>query len=312
MQQFALFLFGSGTSMLCQITILPEFSVIKRSAFISLVTFLSLCSAVVAQDATKSIPETAVAAGQFKTLVAAVKAAGLLDTLGGEGPFTVLAPTDEAFAKLPKGTVKSLLKPKNKKQLVEILKLHVAAGKLTSDMAEPGAEFPTLAGTPLKVNVKGKKIMVGSATVAKADIACSNGVIHVIDSVLLPFTPVDPKALVGNWSYVSAVKSGEKRTGDQLEGQLVKITPKSWTLEGNGGKFVMDYEIDAKSKPNKVKFTITESPFGEGMSTGGLVKMQGEQLVVCYSARGGDAPKEFASKEGSGVHMFVLKKEKAK
>ena len=284
----------------------------KRTALI--VTMAVMCfflsKQVLSQEtADKTIPETAVAAGNFKTLVAAVKAAGLLETLAGEGPFTVLAPTDEAFAKLSEGTVESLLKPKNKEKLVAILKLHVASGELTSSMAEPGGGFPTLAGTPLKVDIQGKKIMVGSATVLKADIACSNGVIHVIDTVLLPVTPVDPKMLVGKWTYSKAVNSGEKKTAEQLEGQSVEITLKSWTLNGEA-KFVMDYEIDSKATPNKIKFTITESPFGAGMSTGGLVKMEGDELVVCYAAQGGNAPTKFSSEADSGVNMFYLKKSK--
>lgn len=278
-------------------------------------TMAAMCTAVVKpgrtqETAKKTIPETAVAAGNFKTLVAAVKAAGLLDTLAGDGPFTVLAPTDEAFAKLPDGTIKSLLKPENKAKLVAILKLHVAGAALTSDMAEPGADFPTLAGTALKVDVKNKKISVGSATVVKADIACSNGVIHVIDSVLLPTIPVEPKMLTGKWTYTKSVKNGEKKDAKQLAGQSVDITPKTWTLNSDGGKFVMDYKIDAKANPRKIKFTITESPFGAGMSTGGVVKMEGDQLVVCYSPQGGDAPAKFSAGADSGFHMFYLKKQK--
>lgn len=261
------------------------------------------------EAAVKTIPETAVAAGNFKTLVTAVKAAGLLETLAGKGPFTVLAPTDEAFGKLPKGTVESLLKPENKEKLIAVLKLHVASGKLTSDMAQPDGEFPTLSGTPLRVDVQGDKIMVGSSTVVKADIACSNGVIHVIDSVLLPAMSIEPKAMVGKWTYTKAVKNGENKTAEQLEGQTVEITPKSWTLNGEA-KFVMDYKIDSKATPNKIKFTITESPFGAGMSTGGLVKMEGDVLVVCYAAQGGEAPTTFSSDVGSGVNMFYLKKTK--
>lgn len=257
----------------------------------------------------KSIPETAEAAGNFKTLITAVKAAGLLETLSGNGPFTVLAPTDEAFAKLPKGTVEALVKPENKEKLVAILKLHVAKGKLTSNMAEPNGQFPTLAESQLKVNVEDGKITVGGASVVKADIECSNGVIHVIDRVILPATSVEPKKLVGNWVYTKAVKSGENRTEEQLEGQSVDITEKTWTLNGDA-KFVMDYEIDDEGTPNKIKFTITESPFGAGMATGGVIKFDGEQLVVCYSARGGDAPESFASEAGSGVHLFYLKKSK--
>lgn len=257
----------------------------------------------------KTIPETAVEAGQFKTLVAAVKAAGLLDTLSGAGPFTVLAPSDDAFAKLPKGTVESLVKPENKDKLVAILKLHVASGKLTSDMAEPGGRFPTIAETPLPVEIADGKIKVGGANVVKADIQCSNGVIHVIDSVILPPSSLDPKALIGKWNYVKAIKNGIERTAEDLEGQSVTITEKSWTLNGPA-KFVMDYKIDTKASPNKISFTITESQFGSGMSTGGVVKMSGEELVVCYAAQGGDVPEDFKAGEGSGAHLFYLKKSK--
>ena len=137
-----------------------------RQTTLFLAIAMPLACSISANAQTKTIPETAVEAGQFKTLVAAVKAAGILDKLSSEGPFTVLAPTDKAFERLPKGTVKSLLKPENKDKLVAILKLHVAKGELTSDMAEPGGDFPSLAGL-LKVNVKGKKIMVGAATVAE-------------------------------------------------------------------------------------------------------------------------------------------------
>lgn len=282
----------------------------KRTAIVLALSILTLFASTLAtaQDA-KSIPETAVAAGNFKTLVAAVKAAGLLDTLSGAGPFTVLAPTDDAFEKLPKGTVETLLKPENKEKLVAILKLHVAAGKLTSDMAQPDGEFPTLAGKSLKVSVEDKKISVGAAAVVKADIECSNGVIHVIDSVLLPATPIDAKMLVGDWTYAKSVKSGEKKSGEALEGQSVSITEKTWTLNGEA-KFVMDFKIDSQATPNKIKFTITESPFGAGMATGGIIKMEGDQLVVAYAAQGGDAPTKFESEENSGVHLFYLEKKK--
>ena len=270
---------------------------------------LGLCLAQNSYGQEKSIPETAVEAGKFKTLVAAVKAAGLLDTLAGEGPFTVLAPTDDAFAKLPKGTVESLVKPENKDKLVSILKLHVASGKLTSDMAQPGGQFPTIANKPLSVQVADGKIKVGGANVVKADIACTNGVIHVIDSVILPAVELSPKDLAGKWTYSKAVKNGSERSEADLEGQSVEITEKTWTLNGDA-KFVMDYKIDSSSSPNTISFTITESPFGAGMSTGGVIKMEGDQLVVCYAAQGGDSPKAFKAAEGSGAHLFYLKKSK--
>lgn len=138
--------------------------------------------------AEKDIVDTAVAAGSFKTLVAAVKAAGLVETLKGEGPFTVLAPTDEAFAKLPKGTVEKLLLPENKESLVALLTYHVIPMKaMAADVIKlDGKGVKSVEGTEIPVMVEGKSVMVGKAKVTKTDIAASNGVIHVIDTVLMP------------------------------------------------------------------------------------------------------------------------------
>lgn len=134
----------------------------------------------------KDIVDTAVAAGNFKTLAAALKAAGLIDTLKGPGPFTVFAPTDEAFAKLPAGTVDDLLKPENHDKLVAILTYHVVAGKVMAKDVVKLHEAKTVNGKDVKIMAAGGKVMVDNANVVKTDIACSNGVIHVIDSVLLP------------------------------------------------------------------------------------------------------------------------------
>jgi uncharacterized surface protein with fasciclin (FAS1) repeats len=140
-----------------------------------------------AQDAKpKDIVDTAVAAGQFKTLAAALGAGGLVDTLKGAGPFTVFAPTDDAFAKLPKGTVEDLLKPENKAKLVAILTYHVVPAKAMAADVKDGASYKTVNGKALTASVKDGKVMIGGATVTKADIVASNGVIHVIDTVLLP------------------------------------------------------------------------------------------------------------------------------
>jgi len=134
----------------------------------------------------KDIVDTAVSAGSFKTLVAAVKAAGLVDTLKGKGPFTVFAPTDEAFSKLPKGTVSSLLKPENRDKLKTILTYHVVSGKvMSSDIAGKKMQAATVQGSKLAIDAT-KGVMVGGAKVVKADINTSNGVIHVIDQVLIP------------------------------------------------------------------------------------------------------------------------------
>jgi uncharacterized surface protein with fasciclin (FAS1) repeats len=132
------------------------------------------------------IVDTAVAAGSFKTLVAAVKAADLVGTLKGPGPFTVFAPTDAAFKKLPKGTLASLLKPENKAKLVKILTYHVVPGKvMAADLAGRTTAVATVEGSQVQVNGK-HGVRVNNARVAKADIVADNGVIHVVDKVLLP------------------------------------------------------------------------------------------------------------------------------
>ena len=137
-------------------------------------------------QAASDIVDTAVAAGSFKTLVAAVKAAGLVETLKGKGPFTVFAPTDEAFAKLPKGTVEDLLKPENKDKLVAVLTYHVVAGKVMAADVKAG-DVPSVEGSNITVAVDGGKVTLnGSSNVVATDVAASNGVIHVIDAVILP------------------------------------------------------------------------------------------------------------------------------
>ena len=134
----------------------------------------------------KDIVDTAVGAGQFKTLAAALGAAGLVDTLKGTGPFTVFAPTDAAFAKLPAGTVEMLLKPENKAKLTAILTYHVVAGKVMAADVVKVTSAKTVQGGSVAVKVTGGKVTIDAANVVTTDIAASNGVIHVIDSVLMP------------------------------------------------------------------------------------------------------------------------------
>lgn len=150
------------------------------------VMFLSLGAMARPKSASKDIVDTAVAAGSFKTLTAALQAAGLVDTLKGEGAFTVFAPTDEAFAKLPAGTVDELLKPENKAKLAAILTYHVVAGKVTAAQVMKINSAKTVNGEELAISTNGGTVMVDGAKVIKADIMCSNGVIHVIDTVLMP------------------------------------------------------------------------------------------------------------------------------
>jgi uncharacterized surface protein with fasciclin (FAS1) repeats len=152
-------------------------------------TFLALTAstflAMPAMAADKDIVDTAVGAGSFTTLVAAVQAAGLVDTLKGPGPFTVFAPTDDAFKALPAGTVEDLLKPENKDKLIAVLTYHVVPGKVMSTDLSNGMKAATVQGAEMTIMTEGG-VKVNAANVVTADIAASNGVIHVIDAVILP------------------------------------------------------------------------------------------------------------------------------
>jgi uncharacterized surface protein with fasciclin (FAS1) repeats len=162
---------------------------LKNLMFGAAVAALALSAGTDTRAQGKDIVDTAVAAGQFKTLAAALQAAGLVETLKGAGPFTVFAPTDEAFAKLPAGTVEDLLKPENKAKLTAILTYHVVPGKVMAADVVKVTEAKTVQGGSIKVSAMGGQVMVDNAHVVKTDIAASNGVIHVIDAVILPKTP---------------------------------------------------------------------------------------------------------------------------
>jgi len=156
------------------------------AAAVALVFSLPVGTYARPKAASKDIVETAVSAGSFKTLTTALQAAGLVDTLKGKGPFTVFAPTDEAFAKLPAGTVEDLLKPENKEKLVAILTYHVVPGKVVAAQVTKMNSAKTVNGQSLAISVNDGTVMVDNAKVVKTDILCSNGVIHVIDSVVPP------------------------------------------------------------------------------------------------------------------------------
>ena len=155
-----------------------------RTTLLATAASLAFAAAAFA-GAKKDIVDTAVSAGSFETLVAAVQAADLVDTLKGDGPFTVFAPTDEAFAALPEGTVETLLLPENKDQLVAILTYHVVPGKVMSTDLTDDMEATTVQGEAVTIDLD-NGVMVENATVTSADIETSNGVIHVIDTVILP------------------------------------------------------------------------------------------------------------------------------
>jgi uncharacterized surface protein with fasciclin (FAS1) repeats len=155
-----------------------------RTAVLALALSLSLSPAALAEAPNADIVDTAVGAGSFKTLAKALTEAGLVDTLKGKGPFTVFAPTDEAFAKLPKGTVEALLK--DKKKLTAVLTYHVVAGKVMAADAAKLTSAKTVNGQSIKISAKSGGVMINNAKVIKADIETTNGVIHVIDTVMLP------------------------------------------------------------------------------------------------------------------------------
>jgi uncharacterized surface protein with fasciclin (FAS1) repeats len=159
----------------------------KRRILLSLAVAGAIAACAPMAHKEPNVVDIAASNPDFSTLVTAVKAAGLVDTLKGPGPFTVFAPTNEAFAKLPKGTVETLLKPENKAKLVAVLTYHVVPGRVTSaDLAGKRVSVATVEGQKIHIDARHGKVMVNGATVTQADIMASNGVIHVIDKVLLP------------------------------------------------------------------------------------------------------------------------------
>ena len=159
--------------------------IVSKAAVVLAVVGLAIGSGF-ARASNQDIVDTAISAGQFKTLAAALKAADLVATLKGPGPFTVFAPTDEAFAKLPAGTVENLLKPENKAKLTAILTYHVVPGAVRAEQVTKLDQAKTVNGAMVKVTTKGGKVTINDATVVKADTAASNGIIHVINKVILP------------------------------------------------------------------------------------------------------------------------------
>jgi uncharacterized surface protein with fasciclin (FAS1) repeats len=159
---------------------------VKTASFALILSVLASVMPAAAGCVQKEIVDTAVVAGTFNTLATALQAAGLADTLKGKGPFTVFAPTDEAFSKLPAGTVESLLKPENKNRLKAILLYHVVSGDVTAAQVVKLSSAKIINGQDLKLTVNNGTVVVNDAAVVKADVLASNGVIHVIDTVLLP------------------------------------------------------------------------------------------------------------------------------
>lgn len=177
-------------------------------------THLIVASALLTSSSTlfgqsNDIVDTAIQAGRFKTLVAAVQAAGLVDALKAKGPLTVLAPTDEAFGKLPAGTLESLLKPENKQQLVDILTYHVIPGAVRSDVVANLTGAASLNGQRIDISKSEQGVKVDAANVIQVDIDCSNGVIHVIDSVILPVTENIPTVASNSGSFSTLLAAAQ-------------------------------------------------------------------------------------------------------
>lgn len=198
--------------------------------------------------ADSTIVETAVNAGSFKTLVAAVKAAGLAETLSGEGPFTVFAPTDAAFAKLPAGTVESLLKPENKQKLIDILTYHVVSGRVYSGDAVAAKSANTLQGSPITVTVTDSGAKINEAALVTTDLDASNGVIHVIDSVLMP----PPKVADARKVLRDAITQGSALYNAGHHGQCASLYHA--TMEG-----LMSADVDSSIRHQMTRVIHTAS-----------------------------------------------------
>ncbi|MDJ0910175.1 MAG: fasciclin domain-containing protein [Woeseiaceae bacterium] len=166
-------------------SILKVFAFVVAAKF-ALFTGMAAAGNYGAEEKSADIVDTAVEAGQFETLAAALTAAGLVDTLKGDGPFTVFAPTDEAFAKLPEGTVETLLKPENRDQLIAVLTYHVVPGAVAAEDVVNLDSATTVNGEDVTIAVEDGSVRIDNATVVAADIEASNGIIHVIDTVILP------------------------------------------------------------------------------------------------------------------------------
>jgi transforming growth factor-beta-induced protein len=249
----------------------------------------------------KDIIDTAVAAGSFKTLAAALKAAGLIEALKGDGPFTVFAPTDEAFAKLPAGTVEELLKPANKARLASILKYHVVSGSVMAKDVKTGSAA-TLDGQRVDLVAKDGGVMVDGATVTKADIACTNGVIHVIDTVILPSEKniVETATAAGNFSTLAKLLAAADLVStlegdgpftvfaptDEAFAKLPKATVESLLKPENKEKLasILKYHVvsgrvfsDGAVKAGKAK--TLQGTAVKIASTGGTVRIDGATVV---------------------------------
>lgn len=250
----------------------------------------------------KDIVDTAVAAGSFNTLAAALKAADLIDALKGEGPFTVFAPTDEAFAKLPAGTVETLLKPENKAQLQAILLYHVVPGKAVAKDVLGKPAWATLNGQQINIATKGESAMVDNATIVSTDVMASNGVIHVIDTVILPETKTIPQVAEAAGSFttlIAAVKAAGLSDTLMGKGPFTVFAPTDEAFAALGTtvqdllkpenigtlKSILTYHVVPGRVFSSQAMTLSEAPTVNGKSLAieskwGKLKVGGVEVVL--------------------------------
>lgn len=256
-------------------------------------TLLALSLTLPQAQAADDIVDTAVKAGKFKTLVTAVKAAGLVDTLKSKGPFTVFAPTDAAFAKLPHGTVANLVKPENKATLTSILTYHVVSGRVSARDALNVRSAPTVNGQSINLNASLSGMKVNGATIVMTDIHCSNGVIHVIDAVIMPSTKNIPETAAKAGSF-STLLAAAKAAGlvDALSGKgpitvfaptdaafakLPKGTVENLLRKENRAQLaaILKYHVI----PGRVRAA-------DAIKAGSAKTLQGQKIMVGYGADG--------------------------
>ncbi len=261
----------------------------KRIVLMAMVAVSLTTPALRADD----IVDTAVKAGSFKTLVAAVQAAGLVNTLKGSGPFTVFAPTDEAFAKLPPGTVETLLKPENKDQLVAILTYHVVPARVTARDVFSARTAPTVNGQKVAVNATLGGIQIDGARVLTTDINCSNGVIHFIDSVIMPSSATIPETAVGAGTFntlLAAAKAAGLVDALSSKGPLTVFAPTDAAFAALPAGTVEDLlKPENKAKlAGILKYHVVSGNImaADAIKAGRATTLQGQSVTVSYGADG--------------------------
>ncbi len=261
----------------------------KRLVLATLIAVAMLAPKAQADD----VVDTAVKAGKFNTLVAAVKAAGLVDTLKGAGPFTVFAPTDEAFAKLPAGTVENLLKPENKDQLIAVLTYHVVPAKVDARAAFSARTAPTVNGQAISVNATLSGIQIDNANVVTTDIQCSNGIVHVIDSVILPATTNIPETAAGAGTFktlLAAAKAAGLVEALSGKGPLTVFAPTDEAFAKLPAGTVEDLlKPENKGKLASIlKYHVVSGRVfaADAIKAGRAATLQGQSVTVSYGAGG--------------------------